>query len=139
MTQYVTPTDPLRELSAAKHRVALLERRLAAGGANSIPPAVLYHPGAVIVTTSGIHTHPYGATMTLVYAHLVVASTSGSVTLSLRKNGVEFGQLILPATVPYNEKPVQVAFGARFDRFQVAVTTAGTDAEQLSVFGVWDR
>lgn len=139
MSGHLLPPRPGQQLSNTKGRVHDLERRLS----RAIPPQPGYLAkfslaGLLYVSESGIELHPTGGRLVLVYATLVTAGTTIT-EVSIRKNGVEFEVLKLPATRRYNEVVVSSEFSARADELQVAITEAGDDAETLTVFGLFDR
>lgn len=142
MTTGLTPPTLAGQLGGTKGRVHALERRLARG----IPPqpgftAKFSLHGGLYLSTSGIEKHPTGGRLILVYAVLVVAGTTPTV-IDVLKNGTPMAApstLTLPAGVRQNELVVSSAFSARGDELQVEITTAGSDAESLTVYGVFDR
>lgn len=139
MTGHLVPPRSGEQISQTKTRVHDLERRLSRG---SITPlgyiAKFSLHGVLYVSTSGVDAHPTGARLTLVYGYLDTAGTT-TTTVSLLKNGVNFGYLKFLSGVTYNELVVSTAFSARKDEFQVALTTAGTGARSISIFGEFDH
>jgi hypothetical protein len=139
MSRFLVPPRAGEQISNTKSRVHDLERRLS----RAIPERIGYVAkfslhGGLYEVESGIELHPGGGKLQLVYAVLVEPGSTRTV-LSLTKNGTEFSQLILPATVDYNEQVVSLQFAARTDRLQVVVAEAGTGAETLTVYGLFDR
>ena len=139
MTGSLVPPRNAEQISHTKSRVTDLERRLARG----IPAPVGYIAkfslhGALFVSTSGIDSHPTGGRLLYVYGYLDTAGTTTTV-VDLLRNGVSFGNLKFPSGVTYNEYIVSVDFAGRKDEFQVGITTVGTGAQSLSVFGQFDH
>lgn len=80
-------------------------------------------PPFVFTLTGGI---------TRVVAAVRVPTTSGTITVALRKNGVQFGTITIPATEKIAELAIQedFAFG---DQFTVKLTATGVGASDLTV------
>ena len=139
MTGSLVPPRNAEQISRTKHRVADLERRLA----RPIPTPTGYiakfsFHGRLYVSTSGIDVHPSGGRLLNVYGYLDTAGTTTTV-VSLLKNGTSFGLLKFPAGVTYNEYVVSVDFSGRKDEFQVSITSAGSGAKSISIFGQFDH
>ncbi len=139
MSRYLVPPRAPEQISRTKGRVHDLERRLS----RAIPEPLGYVAkfslhGALYAIESAVELHPTGGKLQLVYAVLDTPGTTAT-TLSLRKNGTEFSQLILPPTVIYNEQVVSLQFSARIDRFQTVIVTPGAGAATLTVFGLFDQ
>lgn len=116
----------------------------------AIPPGAyvskFYREGSLVVDDSGFDSHPTGARLIKLIAHLVAPSTVGSVSVSVRKNEVEFYVL----EIPQDERLVSVdlsiltltvsmEFAAFTDTLQVGITDPGSGASQLTVLGVFNR
>ena len=139
MTGHLVPPRSGEQIGQTKSRVHDLERRLARGSTTPLGYVAKFSLHETLyVSTSGVDCHPTGGRLTLVYGHLDTAGTTTTV-VELRKNGAAFGNLKFPSGVTYNELVVSTAFAARKDEFQVAITTAGTGAKTLSVFGQFDH
>lgn len=139
MSRHLVPPRAPEQLSRTKNRVHDLERRLA----RAIPEQGGYVAkwslhGILYVSESGIELHPSGGRLILLYAVLVTAGSTAT-ELELLKNGAVVGNLNLPATRRYNEEVVSVECAARTDELQIGITQAGTDADTLTVFGLFDR
>lgn len=139
MTGSLVPPRNAEQISRTKIRVNDLERRLA----RPIPTPIGYIAkfslhGSLFVSTSGADLHPTGGRLILVYGALDTAGAT-TTSVSLRKNGVEFDVLSFPPGQIHNEVSVSVLFSPRQDEFQVAITSAGTGAKSLSIFGQFDH
>lgn len=138
MTEKLNRPSAIREISTTKHRVHTLERRLFGQGAQTNGYVAKWSLGGPLyISESGPEIHPRGGRLLAIYAGLRDAGTT-TTTLSIRKNGSEIAQLNLLANVTYNEVQVSVPFAARFDTATVAITAAGSGANSISVFGVFD-
>lgn len=140
MTGQLRPPRMSNQLSATKGRVQDLERRLARA-TPAIPPhlARFSAHGPVALGLSGPDSHPSGGQLVLVWAKLSVAGSTNTV-VDLLRNGVPFtNPIILTPGNTHAELVVSQRFSARVDAFQVEVTSAGTGAESITVFGQFDR
>ena len=122
------------QVGGTKQRVDSLERQLA----RRTPPVPPYEmafslPGLVYVSESGRARHPIGGRLIIVDAHLQTAGSTTTV-LTFKKAGVSIGTLTLGASATNAERSFDEIFSARQEVLSVAVTTAGTDAEDLTVF-----
>jgi len=122
------------QVGGTKQRVGSLERQLA----RRRPPVPPYEipfslPGLLYISESGKARHPIGGRLVTVDAHL---STAGSTDteLTVKQSGVSIGTLVIGAGNLSAERSFDVIFSARLQTLSVAVTTAGTDAEDLTVF-----
>jgi hypothetical protein len=126
-------------VSNTKTRVDSLERRLGQPIPTPNPYEVPFsQPGAVQETESGRARHPRGGRLTTVDAHLGTAGSTDTV-LSINQSGASVGTLTIPAGVTFALLGLDVLFSAYQETLTVEVTTAGTDAEDLTVFCVFDR
>lgn len=139
MSRYLQPPRVTDQISETKTRVDSIERRLG----QKVPPPTPYEipfslAGAVTVSESLRARHPRGGRLILVDAHLQTAGSTDTV-LSVNKSGISVGTLTLPAGATYADVAFDVLFSARLETLSIAVTTAGTDAEDLSVFANFDQ
>lgn len=139
MTGSLVPPRSAEQISRTKSRVTDLERRLARPNPSPTGYVAKFSlHGSLYISTSGIDSHPTGGRLLHVYGYLDVAGSTTTV-VSLLKNGTSFGYLKFPSGVTYNEYVVSIDFSARKDEFQVSITSAGTGAKSLSVFGQFDN
>jgi hypothetical protein len=139
MTRSLVPPRNDEQISRTKSRVNDLERRLARPVRTPLGYIAKFSlHGGLYVSTSGVDAHPTGGRLVNVYGYLDTAGTTTTV-VSLLKNGISFGLLKFPSGVVYNELVVSLDFSARKDEFQVSITSVGSGARSLSVFGQFDH
>lgn len=139
MTRYLEPPRITDQVSTTKTRVDSIERRLG----QKVPTANPYEigfslPGAVTATESGRARHPRGGRLIIVDAHLQTTGSTDTV-LAINQSGASVGTLTIVAGATYAETGLDVLFSARLQVLSIEVTSAGTDAEDLTVFCQFDQ
>ena len=139
MTRYLEPPRITEQVSTTKTRVDSIERRLGQHVPNATPYEIGFSlPGTVTATESGRARHPRGGRLIIVDAHLQTAGSTDTV-MTINQSGVSVGTLKIIAGATYAERALDVLFSARLEVLSIEVTSAGTDAEDLTVFCQFDR
>lgn len=132
MPTSIVPPDLRRILTDLARRVAILERRVRpddTGGDNEL---IFTLPGTVIVSESPPATLRHGGYVTAMRC-LLGAAGSTATTVTLDQDGTTVATATLGSGVTVVEIGVRVRFGADTERITIAVTGAGTGAEDLTV------
>jgi hypothetical protein len=139
VSRYLRTPQIADQLSGTKQRVDSLERRLGQTIPNPNPYEVTFsQPGAVQATESGRARHPWGGRLVSVDAHLGTAGSTGTV-IAIKRSGISVGSLTIPSSSTFALRGFDSLFSAYQQVLTVEVTTAGTGAEDLTVFCVFDR
>lgn len=134
MTEKLLPPEFDREVGRLKNRVLALEKRLGElerGARDHGLPFTL--PGPILVEESPPWTPRFTTRAVEIVALLGIAGSTAT-TLEVRKNGDPIGGgFSLEAGKTVRRFSTSSAFRADVDLLTVAVTAAGTDAEDLDV------
>ncbi len=141
MTGKSLPPELEAEVARLKGRVSDLERKLSKRIPEIRGPIVPFSlSGELFVSSSGRWVHPTGGNLVLLLATLVTPGDTAT-TIEARKNGDPVGDLLtIEAGGDFARTKVpDVGFAALFDRLEIAVVDAGTDAGDLVVLACFDR
>lgn len=139
MSKYLTAPSVPGQIRNTKKRVHAIERKL-----NDPLPFVPGYtakwslPGPLSTSESGYEMAPRGGRLLRVWGTLGTPGNSNTV-VALRKNGSTFGTLTFPPLATFAEAFTSVEFSPRGDLASVAITSVGTNATGLAVFGEFDH
>lgn len=131
MTQARQPSTPERAVSGIKGRLTDLERQLGIDVRNYRPDTLFTLGGPLYVSESSPYPVPSKRRYKRVAMALTVAGSS-TTTAQVKVNGAGVGSFSLPAGQAYSDNTLSLLVEPG-DLVTVALTTAGDDAEGLTV------
>lgn len=124
--------DLRRMVAAIERRLGILERRLRPGAVNDDTHETLFsYAGALVASTSPPVRLRHGGTLTVLVVTLGTAGSTDSV-LTVQKNGATVATVTVPSSSTTHTGQVGAYFSADTDKLILTITTAGTDAANMT-------